>query len=184
MTIEDIKKALESGEYRIKHEEDCCCSFNWELSGDELIDNASGDECWEGNILYVGDTAIAQAIRFDRIETLIDGLNLDDIDEDILDAMRMSDILGPGESSNNDRHEERRRDELIDYLMECGYILDEDEERGFANEYTMILREPEEGGEEVTTTREEAEKWADSYLYCGDAATEAFNGFRFEARRK
>jgi hypothetical protein len=183
MTRQEILEALENGYYSVNYEENCYCSFDWNIEGGHLIDNACGVDCWEGNILYIGNTPIVEVIRSEDTRTLVNEISLDDInniDVGILDCMKMGEIVMRGESPNN-MHENQRREELIKYLMECGYILEEDEERGFANEYTSILREPEYC-EEVTTTREQAEKWADSFLYSGDGATEAYNGFRYIAR--
>jgi hypothetical protein len=119
---------------------------------------------------------IAENIRYQGRNVLVDGLDTDDIPDEIWDQMHMSDMVGQGESANCPDHDARRREALIDWLGGCGYILDRDDERGFANEYTMILREASEGDESTLT----AEEWADQYLYAGDSATQAYNGFRVE----
>jgi hypothetical protein len=184
MTKQELVKALENGEYKVAHESECNCSYDWHIEDDQLVNGVSSDGCWEGNILYIGDTAIAQAIRYDRPEPLIDGLSRKDIeeasgDEDIISDMEMSEMREQGESGQSEEHEEHERESLIEWLMQCGYELDRDDERNFSNEYTMILRKLADGAT-ATVTRSEAEEWADQFLYSGDAATQAYNGFRFE----
>ncbi len=102
-------------------------------------------------------------------------------DWDIRDGGQLNDgVEGNerGESINNEIHEARRRAALISWLMENNYYLDRDDKRGFANEYTMILRESRV--EESPISLEAAEKWADEYLYRGDAITAAFVSFKME----
>lgn len=177
----EIINKIEVGEYKIEHAEDCSCCISWEINANgELVEDIDSDCCWEGNILYVGDEAIAQNIRYEGSEVLVDGIDRDDIPEEIWDGMRMGEMLERGESPYCDTHEADRREALIDWLVESNYILDRDDDRGFANEYIMILREVAEGETAPEITREKAEKWADQFLYRGDAATEAFNGFRLE----
>ena len=94
--------------------------------------------------------------------------------------MSMSDMVERGESANNDTHEAHRRESLIYWLNELvdeGYRLMRDNDRGFANEYTVILVSPKTDPDEIGDDWDEldAEKWADEYLYNGDAATEAYN---------
>ena len=87
----------------------------------------------------------------------------------------------PGETikkATDEQYETFRREALVEYLMDCGYELDRDDNRGFANEYTMILRDTGDRPEEPT--EDEAEEWADAFLYSGDAATESFVNFKFE----
>lgn len=177
----EIINKIEAGEYKIEHEEDCGCRIDWEIDANgELIEEIDSDCCWEGNILYIGDEAIAQSIRYEGSEVLVDGIDRDDIPDDIWDEMRMGEMVERGQSPNCDTHEANLREALIDWIMESNYVLDREDERGFANEYTMILREVAEGETAPAITREAAEEWADRFLYRGDAATEAFNGFRLE----
>jgi hypothetical protein len=180
MTRQDIITALEAGEYRIEHAEDCNCSFDWSIDGDSITDNASEDECWEGNVLHVREEMIAASIRYGESHTLTDLINADDIPDEIWDAMRMSDMVQQGESANSDTHESRRRDALVDWingLIDEGYRLMRDNDRGFANEYTVILIRPNTDPDEIGDDWDELtpEHWADEYLYSGDAATEAYN---------
>lgn len=177
----DIINKIEAGEYKIEHEEDCSCRIDWDIDGNgELREDVDSDCCWEGNILYIGDEAIAQSIRYEESKVLVDGIDRDDIPEEIWGEMRMGEVVERGESQNCDTHEANRREALIDWLMESNYILGRDDGRGFANEYTMILREVAEGETAPEITEEKAEEWADQFLYRGDAATEAFVGFRLE----
>jgi hypothetical protein len=178
LTRETILSAIASGDYEIEHEQDCNCSFDWHVDQGTLSDGCDGNECWEGNILYVAGESIAQHVRYESREMLTKLINEDDIPDEIWSKMCMSDMCERGDSVNCQRHEDRRREALVDWLMDQDeYELDEDDERGFANEYVMILRRSDKP-EDIT--REQAVKWADAYLYAGDAATEAYVGVRIE----
>ena len=176
----EIIAALESGNYEIKHAEDCSCSFDFRIEGDQIIEDVDGNECWEGMVLYIGGEMIAEKIRYDGHNMLTDLIDADEIPDEIWDEMSMGDMVARGESPNNDTHERNRREALIDWLNDLvdeGYRLMRDNDRGFANEFTVILVSPGTDPEEIDDDWDEisAEKWADEYLYNGDAATEAYN---------
>ena len=171
--INHILEKIESGDYQIEHDKNCGCTFSWEINrSGELIDNVDGNECWQGMVLYVVgiDEPIAQTIQYEHCEVLAEGLDEDDIPDEIWDAMKID-----GDETNP-AHENSRRDSLIDWLLNSDYILDRDDDRGFANEYTMILRDPAEDDESTLS----AEEWADCFLYDGDSATVAYTSFRHE----
>lgn len=179
MKKEEIIAALESGNYKIEHREDCGCYFSWDIAGDRITEDVDGNECWEGMILVVDGEDIAQHIRYEAPEMLDDTIDANDIPEEIWDKMRMRDMVERGESANNDTHERNRRDSLIEWLtgmVEDGYRLMRDNERGFANEFEVILVSPDEVDADWDTLT--PEQWADEYLYNGDAATEAYNSAR------
>lgn len=181
MNLEEIKAALERGDYNIQVEDDCGCAFFWHIDDfDALTDGCDCCDCWVAKVLYVGDEAIAQHVRYEDREVLIDGLDEDDIPQEVWDALSWP--LGESWSSGSGpSHDKHRRDALIDWLMEGNYELDRDYERGFGNEYTMILRELP-SGKTTKIDRADAEGWADDYLYAGDAATESYVAFRLEQR--
>jgi hypothetical protein len=184
MTREEMIKAIEDGNYEIKHEEDCSCSFDWHIEGDQLDDGCYGNECWEGNILYVGEEMIAQSIRYDvHREMLTDVIDEDDIPDEIWDEMRMSDMVEQGDSANNDTHERRRKDALIEWLTQLvadGYELKRNNERGFANEFSVVLVSPDADPDEIDDDWDDltVDEWADGYFYSGDAATQDFSGHK------
>jgi hypothetical protein len=176
-------KALLAGDYKIEHAENCSCTFDWQINGDSIEDNCDGNECWEGKILYVGGEMIAENIRYNGRNMLTDKISENDIPDEIWDEMSMSDMVEQGESPNNDTHEANRRDTLIDWLEELtaeGYRLMRDNERGFVNEFTVILVSPGSEKEEIGDTWEDLgiEEWADEYLYCGDAATQDYSSYK------
>jgi hypothetical protein len=176
----EIIEALEAGNYKIEHEEDCGCSFDWRINRGNIEEIGEGNECWEGNILYIGDEMIAQSIRYQGRDILTPEISEDDIPDEIWDEMGISDMVEQGESANNDTHERNRRDSLVDWLnglVAQGYRLMRDNDRGFANEYTIILVRPntDDGETGVCWDEIDAEQWATDYLYDGDAVTEAFN---------
>lgn len=179
MNKETIISALASGKYKITYEQNCGCRFGWHVDSQyHLDDDCDSDECWEGNVLYVYGEPIAQHIRYESREMLTKLICEDDIPDEIWDKMSMSDISQRGESANCPEHESNRREGLIDWLMEQDeYELDKDDKRGFANEYTVILRRSDNPD---ATIRDQAVKWADAYLYAGDAATDAYIGLRVE----
>jgi hypothetical protein len=182
MDRKEIIAALQAGNYKIEHREDCNCSFDWSIEGDTITDNCYGNECWEGKVLIVGGEEIAESIRYDASRVLIDDLGDDDIPDDIWDEMRMSDMVEQGDSANNDTHESNRRDALICWLEQLvaddKYRLMRDNERGFANEFVVILVSPDADPEDIDDDWDEltVEEWADQYLYSGDAATQDFSG--------
>jgi hypothetical protein len=180
MTRTEIIKKLEAGEYRIEHEENCYCSFFWDIRGGQIDDGADGNECWEGMILYIDDEAIAESIRFDGAEVLATGLDRDDIPDEIWDEMRMSEMVEQGDSPNNDTHEANRREALIDWLSEHdNYRFFRDNQRGFANEYVSVLvTDTEYDDSDEDWESQTVEEWVDDYLYNGDAATKACNDAR------
>jgi hypothetical protein len=181
-TADMIIEELEQGNFRIEHCQDCNCSFKWDIDENgDLTDDVDTDACWEGNVLYVTlndcDERVAEFIRYERLNVFIDGMSVDDIPDNVLDKMRISDMRERGETGNPDCHEARRKEALVEYLMDCGYELDTNYNRGFANEYTMVLRRTKEP---TYPTHEEADAWAESFLYSGDAATESFVNFRYD----
>ena len=108
-------------------------------------------------------------------------LRANDPSDEIWDAMRMSDMVQQGDSTNTDTHDRIRRDTLVDWLAwlvtDNGYRLMRDNDRGFANEYTVILVSPDADPDDIGDDWDilTPEQWADDYLYNGDAATEAYN---------
>jgi hypothetical protein len=170
---------IKPGSWRIEHQEDCNCSFNWHIDGDSIDDGCDGSECWEGNVLYVGDKIVAEYIRYEGLRMLDDRYSRDDLTEEIIDAMRLS---GMG-SGNPSIHEDNRRESLIgwiDDLVGQGYRLMRDNQRGFANQYVSILVSPDADPNDVDDDWEEQsiEEWARDYLYAGDASTEPYNSIK------
>lgn len=177
-----MREKMATGEYTIEKRSNCNCSFDWDIRDGQLDDGCMSDECWEGNVLVIDGFDIAESIRYGESRVLADALKYDDIPDNIWDDMRMSNMVQQGESPNSDAHESSKRDSLIDYLsslIDDGYRLMRDNQRGFANEYTCILVRPGTGDEDINDGWDEldAETWADEYLYNGDAATQAYNGF-------
>lgn len=171
---DNLKTALEAGEYKIEHNEDCNCSFDWRIIDDTIEDNADGNECWEGKSLMVGNELIAEYIRYDGLKIHAD-IDEDDIPEAILDDMRISDMVEQGDSQNPSIHEDRRRKSLIDWLTDEGFRLYRDNERGFANEYKSIIVTDPDAHINPDWDERTPEEWANDYLYRGDAATQAYN---------
>lgn len=174
MDAKQIISKIESGEYKIEYAEECNCSGIWSVERGELVFEPGNDVDWEAMILSVGSVTVADRIRGGDRHVYAEGVTEDDIPDDVWSQMRLPEILNSGEAANA-AHESKMRETLIDWLMEGDYSLSRDNLRGFANEYDMVLTET---SEPVTVTREQAESWADDYLYRGDAATEAFVGLQ------
>ena len=178
MEKKEIIAALQTGSYEVKHEQDCGCTFDWHVAGEELIDGCETDCCWEGCVLYVGGEAVAEHVRYEARRVLAAGIAEDDIPDDIWDKLRISDIVEQGESPNCDAHETTRREALINWLMVGEYDISRDDVRGFSNEYSIVLRTREKPKKNIS--RKAAIRWATDILYRGDAATEAHNNVRIE----
>lgn len=182
MELDKVIQRLEAGNFKVVPVSDCNCTFDWHIEEGELVDGCDGDECYEGFALLVDDDIVADRTRYNDPNFFVNGLSESDIPEGIWEQMQPPAVVQRWETGNPVVHEERRREALIAFLMEGGYELARDDERGFANEYTMILRELPDGVF-VSVNREEAEAWADAFLYRGDQSTEAFVGFRLETNQ-
>jgi hypothetical protein len=171
----NILKKIKKGEYTIEYVENCQCHFWWHVTRDgRLVDDADGDECWSANMLYVDGKLVAAYVRFEGWKVYADDdLDICDLPSSLIREMEMPNVVEHWEVVNEEHHD-RRREALIAFLMEGNYELGRNDERGFANEYTMTLRPV---ASPIEVTRKEAEEWADDFLYSGDAATEAFVGF-------
>lgn len=151
----------------VKYVESCDCSFYWYT--DEhgvLVCDEEGQECWTANVLLVDGREVAAFVRFEGFQILEDF----EIPEDIRQQMRLPYTVERGEIVNR-KHHARKREALVHFLMEGHYEPGRDNLLGFGNEYLMFLRRTETP---IQVSREEAEKWADAYLYYGDAVTQAF----------
>ena len=165
---------LQAGDFQIEHH--CGCGFHWHIDGmGKLDDGCENHERLEGNLLVVDGGSVAQWIRYESREVLVDGVEESDIPDEIWGKMQNPDYCKRGESPDNNPHKSNRRDSLIEWLMASGFELDHNEERDSAKEHTLILRDNHTNS---GTTREEAEKWADSF--CIRTATESLVGFYFE----
>jgi hypothetical protein len=172
--INKVLARLEKGEYEIEYVESCKCYFDWHVTRDgHLDDGCESDECWVSNALYVDNDLVAEFVRFEGWKLYVDNLEVDDLPDEVIQRMELPYVVERGEIVNK-KHYERRRKALVEFLMEGDYELGKDAERGFANEYTMTLKPV---ASPIHVTLEEAEQWADDFLYEGDAATEAFVGF-------
>jgi len=182
----EIITALENGDYYISYNEyDCGCQINWEIKDGRLENNYNADSCWEGNVLFIGNTPIAQWIRYEKPEVLIDDININDIPDEIWDEMRMSDVKLRGEGVNP-AHDKKVRESLIDFLtilISQGWKLYRDNLRGFANEYVLYLISPKsslqdpDSGEKINIERLKKigiKEFVDGYLWEGNPLTESY----------
>ena len=158
-----IIKRLKAGDFQVEHH--CGCGFHWHIDGTgKLDDGCESHERLEGNLLVVDGGTVAQWIRYESREVLVNGMENSDIPDEIWQKMRNPDYCKRGESPDCSPHESNRRDSLVEWLMVSGFDLDHDDERDSAKEYTMFVRD---NGIKPEITRKEAEKWADSFLYPG-----------------
>jgi hypothetical protein len=169
MNKKEIIAALEAGEYAIKCESHCGCSHGWANDGGELRYNGNADECWVGNILYVGAQAIAENIQFDGRRTLVKDLDADDIPEDIWEEMYI------GEEEENEDHSARMRESLIDWIWAKAYVCYRKDGR-FANEYTLLLASPESLGNEDYDDILTPEEFVEDYYRYPDPVTQSYVG--------
>lgn len=140
MNIRQVIKALNAGAYKVEPVSECGCTFDWHIEDGKLVDGSDGADCYEGFILLVDDDIVADRTRYDAPNFFVNGLSESDIPEEIWEEMRSPSGIQRWETGNPAVHNTRRREALIAFLMEGGYGLARSNERGFANEYTMILR--------------------------------------------
>ncbi|NSW52973.1 MAG: hypothetical protein HPY85_10750 [Anaerolineae bacterium] len=181
MELEKVIQSLEAGNFQVVPISNCGCRFDWHIEEGDLVDGFEEDDCYEGFALMVDETLVAEHTRYSPLMLYVNGMSETNIPAEIQKAMR-SPALQRWETGNPVVHEERRREALIAFLMKGEYELDRDDERYFANEYTVILRELPDGAS-VPVTREEAKAWADDFLYRGDSSAQAFVGFRLETNQ-
>lgn len=178
MEKKEILIALACNDYSIFYDSNCGCTFNWQLNGEgQLIDGCDTEDCWESNTLYIDGEKILWCEKYGPVTFVADGIKEEDIPVGILGELQPSGLVFPGESGNSVEHDNYRRWALEKFVTSRKFELDRNEERGFANEYTMILRDT---GNPVESTQEEVEKWVEAFLYSGDATTAAMVGFSFE----
>ena len=181
MTREQFIELLAKGEYEIKMEKECACSFNWEIKGGELIPNIDPDMCWVGKILYMYDATtgrqepIIQNVAYEALEEL-DLPDMSDIDlQEIIEEYDL-DMFFNENTEENDEHDRRQYESLVEWLEESDYDFYIDPRRGFENEYDCVLAskdaDVDEDYESVT-----AEDWAERYLEKNNAATKYYIGF-------
>jgi len=136
MLAKKIIKNLETGNYRVEYREHCDCRFDWRLEKDELVcDIASTDgDCWFDNVLIMDDLAGQRSdtlsVGSDGIIAIYDAyfgfavpLNISHTTEqEITNAIKDSDaytqLIADIDSpdANNDLHDRRKREALIDWL--------------------------------------------------------------------
>lgn len=180
MNRKEILKKIEAGKYKIEYNEDCGCHIDWVVTSQGLEMDIDSDSCYQSNTLIVDGKDIIEYIRYEGANEYA-GISLRELPPEVEYELRLGmwECLGRGETGSSEKHDKNVRNSLVAFLMEGEYELDRDDCRGFANEYTMILRKMPDG-KKADIRQEEAEAWADDYLYKGDAATEAFVGFRLE----
>ena len=177
---------LKAGNYRIEMQDDCGCNIWWQIHNGELVPEISSDCCWVGNVLYVKnpegkEEIIAEQIAFepfreigaemttDEFRTMLEDNGL----EHIIDDMQFNE-----NEAENESHEGKLHQSLVDYLEENKYLTAVVYPRDFANEYDCILAEPgtDLDLDDVETVTHE--KWAKMYLRKDDAATKMYIGFK------
>jgi|GEM_PF-1056297 len=200
MEIQEILSHLKQGKFEIRHEENCDCVWDWKINEhqQEIEENEDGYDCWTGNLLYVNGELIAHYIDRCTLDWKIEDCDsehgnldknerglfhtldwgIDDCDkENVLEAIKEKMRPEP----YNLTHKNNKRRSLIDWLTELvnnGYKLMRDNNRGFANEYTCILAFPGVEAKNKDWYMLTPEQWADDYLYSGDAATQPYNKVR------
>ena len=180
--LENYKKAIIDGKYRIEIGSSCMCTHDWTLIGDNRLDyTASGDDCWVCSEMQIDNNTVILRNQYDSMDAwAYKPLSPDQhqaqlaLIDWIYDEMPEIATEMDGDDIDNDIHNDRKRDALIDFIIDNGYGCRIDHPRDFANEYTCVLIE---GGQ---ATQEDAEAWADSYLANGDDATKMYIGFSFE----
>jgi len=180
MKKEDILKALKEGNYEIKRESDCRCYIKWNIRNGKLECTESGDECWVAKILYIDGKPIIQHVVYEPIEILINDLTIKEFNDMIYDN-NLDYIIDKMDfetyEEENDAHEAKVKEFLIDYINDHNYSCYIRYPRNFSNEYNCVLAEQEakvKDAEEVTP-----EIFVEKYLQKDDIMTQYFIGFEF-----
>lgn len=142
MLAKKIIKNLKVGNYRVEYREYCDCRFDWRLEKDELVcDIASTDGgCWFNNVLIMddlagrrGDTLSVGNTGIIAINDAYFGLTVPlinasrDVVQVIVNVIQNSDAyqkLTAGINSpeaNNDLHDRRKREALVNWLEKQNY---------------------------------------------------------------
>jgi len=181
MNIRQVIKALNAGAYKIVPVSGCGCTFDWHIEDGKLMDGCDGADCYEGFLLVLTENGeiVAEHMRYQPLEIYQWQIGIPD---EIQEKMRPPSAVQRWETGNSAEHDARRRESLIAFLMKGWYRLGRND-WGVANEYLMTLGELPDGVVYMSVTREEAEAWADAFLYRGDQSTEAFVGFRLETNQ-
>lgn len=171
-----ILAAIAAGDYTIRTDRDCCCNHDWHIDdNDQLTDDLDASDCWVANALVVGGEDIMYSVVGAETQDVSGcSITLDDLPAAVAREVVIHD------DAENALHTARTRESLIEWLREqvaAGYRLMRDPQRGFANEYRMLLVAPgaevDEDWDDIATP----EQWADGHLYNGDDATQACNSF-------
>lgn len=173
-----ILSALESSNYTIEHDCACDCEVDG-ITSDNGVE-ISGNECWQSNSLYIDGILIAEYIQHNSRKMHIDDISDDDISDDIWGEMAI------GDDADNPVHDEEQM--ILEYLQSSmdDWRYYRDNERNFANEYTIILISPDiesVDGKNIAELSDDwdtltAEETAHEIAYTGDAATQAYNSLR------
>ena len=175
MTTEEIIEKLNNGEYEIREDSNCDCTT--EINGDYF--ETSGNECWMSNGLWIGESLIAQYIQFDGLK-----LEVDDEDGEIEERIEYNNLINDLSISDDEENPSHNYEEMLKSCLEeyKNAKFYRDNKRGFANEYEIIIDingdaeadEIDEDWDELTL-----EEAASEISYDGDAATQAYNSYRF-----
>jgi len=166
-----IIEAIKSGDYSIEPEENCGCAFAWKIMDDTIMDDGEGHECWIGATLIIAGEPIAEFIQYDGRRVLVPGISADDIPDDIWDAIKCA---IPPEPHNHIANSRESLEEWLADLCAQGYRLYRDPQRGFANEWRIILAAPTVSAEDISDDWDvlSPADWATDYHYSGDAITD------------
>lgn len=178
ITIAEIAEALKNKNYKIEHDSACDCSIDRiDHNGAEI----SGNECWHQRELWIGDYQIACYIQHYGVSAgsgCPDDYDPRDLDDDYPEIWQ--EICIADDEANPSHDLERIWLSELEDRAEQGWRYYRDDERGFANEYTVYLVAPGAGESEISEDWDtiSAEEAAAAIAYRGDAATQAYNKLR------
>jgi hypothetical protein len=152
---------------------DMACDCKPRIENNEII--WEGNECWINRSVEAGKY-FAQYVQFNGLTVQHDGEEIG-IEED-LDGRNieeeLTDLLTIADNEKHPLHDDDTRAQLIcDLLEEEGYHAWLDEQRGFANEYRVILSKKENDPDLDEFEAIDNDRAGDLIAYTGDAATQA-----------
>lgn len=167
--IERIKEALKNGEYKIITDRTCDCSIDHIDNGGIVI---SGNDCWRTADLIIDGVSVYTDTQYDGVA-------------DSYDIRNMLDDMGIIVSCGYREWEPGHTDDEIAQMIISHYEQRDDLSyyvyypRGFANEYTVIVRPAATSEDDIDDDWDVCtlSDWAELAANSGDPATTMCKGF-------
>ena len=151
---------LSAGDYIIEQGCDCCCDITITPGAEDGDVQVTASDCWVADELYIDDHLAASVDIHHGLTSHIDGITR----IEMRDALTDHHIELTDHDGINPSHTAAIRQAWIDYVDDhksAGGLILCDDERGFANEFTVIFS-PSGVGKTVTVDGRDVE-WDTDY---------------------